>query len=36
MLAGVSGTPIAQLSAAGTNRFDGQTLTAGTTVTFYR
>ena len=36
VLAGVAGSPIAKLSASGSNRFDGQTLAAGTPISFYR
>lgn len=36
VLAGLSGSPIAKLSASGSNRFDGQTLAAGTPISFYR
>jgi len=36
VLAGGSGSPIAKLSSAGGNRFDGQTLTEGTPISFYR
>jgi hypothetical protein len=36
VLAGISGSPIAKLSASGANRFDGQTLAAGTPISFYR
>ncbi len=36
VLAGQGGTPIAHLSSAGNNRFDGQADGQGTSVTFYR
>lgn len=36
VLAGGTGSPIARLSSAGGNRFDGQTLTEGTPISFYR
>jgi hypothetical protein len=36
VLAGSGGTPVARLSAAGGNRFDGQTEGQGTPVSFYR
>jgi hypothetical protein len=36
VLAGGTGSPIARLSSTGGNRFDGQTLTEGTPISFYR
>jgi hypothetical protein len=36
VLAGGTGSPIARLSSTGGNRFDGQTLTQGTPISFYR
>jgi len=36
VLAGTGGTPVAQLSAAGSSRFDGQTVSPAQPISFYR